>query len=127
MATGKDSHRRELETQNAAASPVINALDQFGTQWRLNVVYALEDGEQRFNELKRATGARSKTLSNTLDELVEHEIVSRRTEDASPIAVYYGLTPKGTDLIESLEALETWTQNWSSESTPTDHQDHPRS
>jgi len=115
METESDSHRLESETRNAAARPVIHAVDQFGTPWRMNIVYALKEGEKRFNELKRATGARSKTLSDALNELVEHEIVNRRKEDASPIAVYYSLTPKGTDLVDALDSIDEWARDWDSD------------
>lgn len=127
MATESDSHRREIETPNAAASPVIHAIDQFGTPWRMNVVYALEEGEKRFNELKRATGARSKTLSEVLDKLVEHEIVTRRMEDGAPVAVYYGLTPKGTDLLDALDEIEEWARNWDGDFPERDPHEHSRS
>jgi len=115
MVTEGDSHHREVEARNAAACPVIHAINQFGTPWRMNVVYALEEGEKRFNELKRATGARSKTLSDTLDKLVEHEIVTRRQEDGSPVAVYYDLTPKGADLLDALDGIEAWSRSWGSD------------
>jgi DNA-binding HxlR family transcriptional regulator len=84
MSAETDARQHEIEAQNASACPVIQAIDQIGTPWRMNVVFALRGGEQRFNELKRATGARSKTLSDALDELVENEVVGRRMEEDGP-------------------------------------------
>jgi DNA-binding HxlR family transcriptional regulator len=110
-----DSRRHEVETRNASACPVVRALDRVGTPWRVNVVYALEEGEKRFNELKRATGARSKTLSDALDELVENEVVDRRTEEDAPVAVYYDLTAKGEELLDVLAGLDEWARNWGEE------------
>jgi len=78
---------RTIRSKNAEACPVVTAVEAVGTAWRVQVVYALSDGELRFNELKRATGARSKTLSDALDALQEHDLVERRTEPAAPIAV----------------------------------------
>ena len=81
----------------------------------MNVVYALEGGERRFNELKRATGARSKTLSDALDELVENDVVVRRMEEDAPVAVYYALSAKGDELVDALTELDQWAQDWGEE------------
>lgn len=115
MSAETDVRQREVETQNAAACPVIRAINRIGTPWRMKVVYALEADEHRFNELKRATGARSKTLSDALDELVENGVVDRRMEADAPVAVYYDLTAKGEALLEALEDLDEWARDWEDE------------
>lgn len=115
MSAETESRRDEIKTQNASACPVIQAIDQIGTPWRMNVIHALEDGEKRFNELKRATGARSKTLSDALDELVESEVVVRRMEEDAPVAVYYDLTAKGEELLGALAELDEWARSWGKE------------
>lgn len=112
MAAETESRQHEIEAQNAAACPVVQAIDQVGTPWRMNVIYALRGGEKRFNELKRATGARSKTLSEALDELVANDIVARRMEEDAPVAVYYRLTAKGDDLLDVLADLDEWATDW---------------
>lgn len=115
MSAETEERQHEIETQNASACPVIGALDEVGTPWRMNVIFALATGEKRFNGLKRATGARSKTLSDALDELVENEIVVRRMEEDAPVAVYYALSPKGEELLDALEALDEWARDWKEE------------
>lgn len=112
MSAETDTRQHEIESQNAAACPVIQTIEQVGTPWRLNVVHALEDDEKRFNELKRATEARSKTLSDALDVLVEADIVARRMEPDAPVAVYYELTTKGAELLDALSHLDEWAQRW---------------
>jgi DNA-binding HxlR family transcriptional regulator len=118
MSAETESRQNDIEQQNAAACPVVSTIDQVGTPWRMNVLHALTDGEQRFNELKRSTGARSKTLSDALDALVENDIVVRRMEEDAPVAVYYGLTRKGEELTEALAALEEWARDWDEEFAP---------
>jgi DNA-binding HxlR family transcriptional regulator len=103
---------RTIRSKNAEACPVVTAVEAVGTAWRVQVVYALSDGELRFNELKRATGARSKTLSDALDALQEHDLVERRTEPAAPIAVYYRLTVRGEQLRERLDEVGDWAIEW---------------
>jgi DNA-binding HxlR family transcriptional regulator len=107
-----DSRTQELQTKNATACPVVQAMDRVGTQWRLHILYALQGSELRFNEIKRATGARSKTLSEALEALAEEDLVTRRTEAAAPIAVYYQLSEKGESLIDRLDEIGQWAVEW---------------
>jgi DNA-binding HxlR family transcriptional regulator len=120
MTAGSQSESRQesIETHNASACPVVNAISDVGTPWRLNVIYALQDGEHRFNELKRATDARSKTLSEALEELVAADVVTRRMEEDAPVAVFYELTEKGRDLAGVLDEFDAWARRWG-EDAPT--------
>ena len=99
------------EAQNADACSVVEAIEQIGSQWRLVVLHSLDDGEQRFNELKRSTDASSRTLSRVLDDLQEAELVDRRVEE-KPIATYYSLTEKGGSLCPVFAELERWADEW---------------
>jgi len=112
MPAETDARQQEIQRHNATACPVVRTIDQIGTPWRLNVIHALADGEHRFNELKAATDARSKTLSEALDELQESDIVSRRMEEDAPVAVYYALTQKGAELLDVLSELDDWAKRW---------------
>lgn len=58
------------------------------------------------------TGASSRTLSQSLDALIETGLVERWTEEASPIAVFYGLTEKGEDLGSVFDELDAWARKW---------------
>ena len=102
----------DVHTKNAEACPVVQALDTVGTQWRLQILYALRDSELRFNELRRATGGRSKTVSDALDVLTDSGLITHRTEEAAPIAVYYGLTDKGGALVSQLDDVRQWAVEW---------------
>lgn len=110
MATNE--RQEDIKESNAESCPVVNSIDVIGETWRLNVLHALGDGELRFNELKRETNARSRTLSQTLETLSDHGLVERRSEEAAPIAVYYSLTEKGKALQPIFEDLENWATDW---------------
>lgn len=107
-----DERTQEIQRLNDEACPVVKSLDQIGTMWRLHVLHALQTGEKRFNELKRSTGARSKTLSDVLDALIDHGLVDRRMEEDAPVAVYYSLTEKGQALGPVLDELADWGTEW---------------
>lgn len=97
--------------KNSAVCPVVEGLDAIGSKWRLVLIYELADGEQRFNELKRSTGASSRTLSRVLDDLQEAGLVDRRVED-DPIASYYSLTARGEALEPVFSEFEAWATEW---------------
>jgi len=102
----------EVQTKNVEACPVVQAVETVGTPWRLQILYALRESELRFNELKRATGGRSKTVSDALDVLTDEGLIARRTEEAAPIAVYYQLTEKGKTLLSQLDEVSEWAVEW---------------
>ncbi|USZ72750.1 winged helix-turn-helix transcriptional regulator [Natronosalvus halobius] len=100
--------------------PVIDSIEQIGSQWRLAVLHELQKGEYRFNELKRATDANARTLSRVLEDLGELGFVDRRIEEDAPIATYYSLTPKGRSLEPVFDEIECWAGSWLEESTSED-------
>lgn len=104
--------RRAAVRNNPGACPIVDSIHAVGEQYRLLVVYNLLDGERRFNDLKRAMGASSRTLSQALDTLQEEGIVHRRSEPDDPVAVYYGLTEKGRALESVFEELAAWDERF---------------
>ena len=106
------------EEKNADACDVVESLEQIGSQWRLVVLYHLQEDEKRFNELKRSTGANSRTLSRVLDDLNDLGFVTRRLEEDAPVATYYSLTEKGESLCPVFEEIEDWAAEWLGEEAP---------
>ncbi len=98
--------------QVESACPVVESMEQIGSKWRLLVLHDLQDGEKRFNELKRSTDANSRTLSRVLDDLQETELVERRLEEDAPVATYYSLTEKGQSLCPVFDEIEAWADSW---------------
>ena len=99
---------RSPERKNPDACSVVKAVNEIGSEWRLIVLHDLIGAdEKRFNELKRSTGASSRTLSRVLDDLEETGLINRRVED-KPIATYYSLTESGASLCPVFDELETW-------------------
>lgn len=102
----------DVERLNADVCTVVRSIEAVGSKWKLIVVNDLMDGEKRFNELKRSTGASSYTLSRVLSDLQEAGFVSKRTETDAPIASYYSLTEKGEALCPVFDALDEWGAEW---------------
>jgi DNA-binding HxlR family transcriptional regulator len=101
------------EEESKSCDLVSEAFDQLGSNWRLRVLHALhENGELRFNELKRETDASSRTLSRVLEDLQEFGLVTRRLEEATPVATYYSETQKAKDLCPVFSAVDEWADEW---------------
>lgn len=111
MSSTFDQSEETVEEKNAGACPVVEAVEQIGSQWRLIVLHDLADSEKRFNELKRSTDASSRTLSRVLDDLEDADLVNRRVED-QPIATYYTLTEKGQALCPVFSDIGEWADEW---------------
>ena len=102
----------EAESLAESPCPVVDAVEQIGSRWRLVVLHDLRSGEKRFNELKRSTDANARTLSRVLDDLGETGFVDRRLEEDAPVATYYSLTAKGESLCPVFEEIEAWASEW---------------
>ncbi|MDF9748481.1 winged helix-turn-helix transcriptional regulator [Natrinema salsiterrestre] len=102
----------EVEQRNADVCNVVGAVEEMGAKWKLIILNDLRDGEKRFNELKRSTGASSYTLSRVLDDLEEEGFIENRKEFESPVASYYTLTEKGNALCPVFESLDAWGEDW---------------
>lgn len=112
MSTDLDDPRQAAEPCEDPVCPVIDSIEQIGSQWRLVVLHDLQEGEKRFNELKRSTGANARTLSRVLDDLRETGFVTRRLEEDAPVATFYSLTDKGRSLCPVFDEIESWAAQW---------------
>ncbi|MDZ7729890.1 MAG: helix-turn-helix domain-containing protein [Natrialbaceae archaeon] len=102
----------ESDQHNADVCNVVEAVEEVGSKWKLVILNDLRDGEKRFNELKRSTGASSYTLSRVLADLEDLGHVTNRKEFESPVASYYALSEKGADLCPVFDALDAWGEEW---------------
>src|SRR3954468_18520691 len=83
----------------AAACPTRQVINRIGDRWSLLVLYALEGGTLRFQELRRAVdGVSQKMLTQTLRLLERDGLVRREIHPSVPPRVEYSLTPLGRSL-----------------------------
>lgn len=111
-SAGDATPRSGGQSDEAELCPVVEAVEEIGSRWRLAVLYELQGAEIRFNELKRRTDANARTLSRVLDDLQERGLVDRRLEEDSPVATYYSLTEKGEMLCPVFDELADWGSEW---------------
>lgn len=109
MEDGTQTSLRNLcDTDEAKDTRRI--LDLVGDKWSLLVVIALEDGTQRFSELRRSIGVISqRMLTRTLRQLERSGLVERTVYPTIPPRVEYTLTPLGITLLDAVRPLLDWT------------------
>ena len=93
----------------AKLNAVADALYVIGGKWKLRIILALTDGNQRFNELQRLVdGISAKVLSTELKELELNGFVQRNVFTGTPVIVEYQLSDYADSLTEVLDALSEW-------------------
>ena len=86
--------------------PLTACMAVLGGAWTPNILWYLEPGPRRFNELRGDIGGISgKVLSARLQRLHADGIVDRRVMDTSPPTVEYELTDLGRELLPAVEAI----------------------
>ncbi|MCO4821294.1 MAG: helix-turn-helix transcriptional regulator [Flavobacteriaceae bacterium] len=87
------------------------AFKRVGGKYKGRILWVLKDGFMRYGELKRAiVGITPKMLTQTLRELEEDELVSRKVYLEVPPRVEYALTETGTELIPAIRQLRSWAE-----------------
>ncbi len=89
--------------------PVRATLALLGQKWVPRIVYELDAGKRRFNELAETVGGcNSRTLRDRLKSLEAVGIVRREIVATTPPWVEYELTERGRQLATALAPLAAW-------------------
>ena len=91
--------------------PIERGMRLIGGKWTGSILWHLQDGPMRFNELSRQiAGASKKMLTERLRHLEANRLVTREVMNTSPISVQYQLTALGRSALECLDALRRWSE-----------------
>ncbi|NIA71368.1 helix-turn-helix transcriptional regulator [Pelagibius litoralis] len=89
--------------------PVQNVLAKVTGKWQCLIVLALEDGPQRFGQIKRLIGdITQRVLTENLQTLERDGYLTRTVHPGPPVAVSYELTDLGQELVGVLKPLVIW-------------------
>ena len=89
--------------------PVEAALEAIGGKWKGLILFHLQEGTRRFNELRRLLpDVTQRMLTRQLRELEADQIIHRQVFPEVPPRVEYSLTEFGETLIPVLSALQQW-------------------
>jgi DNA-binding HxlR family transcriptional regulator len=110
-ATGVDDPERvPVSCAGEEWCPVTTTASLVGKKWHPVILYRLmEGGPAGFNELEgRVDGISSKVLSESLDDLEAHALVTRAVLSEKPVRVQYSLTALGASLDSVVYAMRDW-------------------
>ena len=81
---------------------IASAMQIIGNKWTALILRDLAGGPKRFSELEKSVaGINPRTLSQRLDDLESHKILTKND-------TAYQLTQKGLDLAPVLQQMATW-------------------
>ncbi|MFT5880638.1 MAG: DNA-binding HxlR family transcriptional regulator [Moritella sp.] len=103
----------QKKVENPCAEPcaVERGMRMLGGKWKASILWHLQDGPVRFNDLSRMLGGASKKMvDQRLKELETQGLVTREVISDRPIAVAYEITEFGRTALDILERLKDWAQ-----------------
>jgi len=77
-------------------------------KWKILILYELDDGEGRFNQLQRTLNVTHKILAEQLQQLIADGLVQRHDFHEQPLHVVYQLTDNGQSIIPVLDTICDW-------------------
>ncbi len=91
------------------AGCIASAMEIIGNKWTALILRDLFSGPKRFCELEKSVGnINPRTLSQRLDDLESHGIITKQKFAEVPPRIEYTLTQKGADLLPILEQMAAW-------------------
>lgn len=90
--------------------PLEYGLDIFGGKWNSRVICVLAGkGVLRYSELrKEMTNITDAVLASVLKDLINHQMIGRKSYDEVPPRVEYALTEKGVSVVPILQSICQW-------------------
>ena len=95
------------------SSSVTRVIDLIGDRAILRVLQEIFAGSLRFEVLQKAIGIARNTLTNRLQELVDHRLLARVKYQDNPPRYEYHLTVRGRELYGVMLHIDTWERRWS--------------
>jgi DNA-binding HxlR family transcriptional regulator len=92
---------------------IASAMEIIGSKWTALILRDLANGSKRFSELEKSVGnINPRTLSQRLDDLESHKIVTKTSYAETPPRIEYTLTAKGQDLVPVLRQMSAWGEKY---------------
>lgn len=89
--------------------PIERAMRIIGGKWTGSILWHLQAGPLRFNEISRQMPAASRNMLNErLKQMEEKKLVTRHVLRKRPLAVSYAITPFGETALGFLDDIHHW-------------------
>ena len=91
--------------------PIEDGMRILGGKWTGSILWHLQFGPVRFNDLSRMVAAASKKMiTERLRHLEGKGLVVREVVDTAPVSVEYSLTKQGDAALGFLDELRMWAE-----------------
>ena len=91
--------------------PIERGMRLIGGKWKGSILWHLQEGPLRFNELSRQlSGASKKIITERLKEMESYGLIKRKVISDRPIAISYELTAFGKSALLILKDLKKWSE-----------------
>lgn len=104
----KIKNRLEISEKPLPKCPIETVLVLLDSKWKYIIIRELLEGEKRFGELKKDTGASQKSLTTNLREMEADGLIERKVYGEIPPRVEYSLSDIGYSLAPILDAMAGW-------------------
>ena len=91
---------------------IAQALEALGDWWTLLIIREAFLGTRRFADFESRLGIAKNVLTQRLQHLLEHDILTRVDVGRQGQRFEYRLTDKGKDLLTVMTALRQWSDRW---------------
>lgn len=92
---------------------ISGAMQIIGNKWTALILRDLMSGPKRFCELEKSVGSiNPRTLSQRLEDLISHGIITKAVFAEMPPRCEYTLTAKGRDLLPILQQMAAWGERY---------------
>jgi DNA-binding HxlR family transcriptional regulator len=106
-----ESSSTDQHAHDGAMCPAIAAIELLQEKWTLFIVRALLNGSKGFNELRREIGGcNPTTLSERLETLERHGVITKTVLSAMPPRTEYALTESGVALQRVILEIDAWSR-----------------
>lgn len=103
--------RKAVLNASTEPCPIERGMRIIGGKWKGSILWHLQDGPVRFNDLARQLGGASKKMvTQRLKEMEAMGLVRRKVLSTRPVAVAYEITGFGRSSLSVLEQLKEWAE-----------------
>ncbi|TLP65859.1 helix-turn-helix transcriptional regulator [Parasedimentitalea maritima] len=107
-----ENGRRRATSACEKPCPIEDGMKILGGKWTGSILWHLQYGPVRFNDLSRMIAAASKKMiTERLRHLEAQGVVTREIINSSPVSVEYSLTERGKTALLFLDELRKWTES----------------
>ncbi len=107
LLAGEDKRMKQIQSEYSC--PIKLTMDVIGGKWKITILWFLNGGTRRFNEIKKfIPDITQKMLTQQLREMEENHLIERKVYAQVPPKVEYTSTEYGKRLQDVFTQMSRW-------------------